>query len=270
MSKLSIYENRWINLVFEGKNHAYGAYQLRKESSKTTATAFFAGLLFITALACIPFLANLMNGKTASLLIPKITEPVIHLTLLNPLPPKLPKQVMPVVKTVVSDAKPKARLRNPQIVKPIEANPNLATNKENTNAPVTPTQGTGIVTGANPTSGEAGNLPVEIPKPNGLEIVTSAVVDVMPEFPGGVKKFLDYIGNNFEKPEIEMTVSIVMSFVIEKDGTMTDIKVLRNPGYGLDKEAIRVLKSLKTKWKPGIKNGQPIRVLYTLPIRVQP
>ena len=50
---------------------------------------------------------------------------------------------------------------------------------------------------------------------------------------------------------------------------MTDIKVLRNPGYGLDKEAVRVLKSLKTKWKPGIKDGQNVRTQYTLPIKIQ-
>ena len=61
----------------------------------------------------------------------------------------------------------------------------------------------------------------------------------------------------------------MVSFVIEKDGSMSDIKVLRNPGYGLDKEAVRVLKSLKTKWKPGVKDGQFVRTQYTLPIKIQ-
>ena len=64
-------------------------------------------------------------------------------------------------------------------------------------------------------------------------------------------------------------MSVSVSFVIEKDGSMTDIKVLRNPGYGLDKEAIRVLKALKTKWKPGVKNGKYVRTQYTLPIKIQ-
>ena len=50
---------------------------------------------------------------------------------------------------------------------------------------------------------------------------------------------------------------------------MTDIRVLRNPGYGLDKEAIRVLKSLKTKWEPGMMNGKAVRTAYNLPISVQ-
>jgi protein TonB len=63
--------------------------------------------------------------------------------------------------------------------------------------------------------------------------------------------------------------SVYVAFVIEKDGSMTDVKVLRNPGYGLGKEAIRVLKSLRTKWKPGIKDGQPVRTQFTLPIIVK-
>jgi protein TonB len=95
-------------------------------------------------------------------------------------------------------------------------------------------------------------------------------LDKLPEFPGGIQKFYNYVGNNFEKPQInEMKeVRVVVSFVIEKDGSMTDIKVIENPGSGLDREAIRVLKSLRTKWIPGIKDGQAVRTYYTLPIIV--
>jgi protein TonB len=57
--------------------------------------------------------------------------------------------------------------------------------------------------------------------------------------------------------------------VIEKDGSMTNIHVKRDPGYGLGKEAIRVLKSLRTKWTPGIINSKPVRTAYDLPITVQ-
>ena len=60
-----------------------------------------------------------------------------------------------------------------------------------------------------------------------------------------------------------------VSFVIEIDGTITDIQVKKNPGYGMDKEAIRVLKSLKTKWTPGMIDGKPVRTSYMLPIIVQ-
>ncbi|HTG67178.1 MAG TPA: energy transducer TonB, partial [Flavobacterium sp.] len=60
-----------------------------------------------------------------------------------------------------------------------------------------------------------------------------------------------------------------VSFVVEKDGSLTDIKVLRDIGYGTGKEAIRVLQK-SPKWNPGIQNGKPVRVQYSLPITIQP
>jgi len=107
---------------------------------------------------------------------------------------------------------------------------------------------------------------------NGNNVVNSAALDKLPEFPGGISKFYSYVGNNFEKPEIENTTNtmrIFVSFVIEKDGRMTDIQVLKDPGYGLGKEAVRVLKSLRTKWIPGMLAGKAVRTAYNLPILVQ-
>ena len=80
-----------------------------------------------------------------------------------------------------------------------------------------------------------------------------------------------FLNTNFDKPEIEdvESISVFVSFVIEKDGSMTDIKVLKDPGYGLGKEAIRVLKSIRTKWSPGILDGKPVRTAYNLPITIQ-
>jgi protein TonB len=65
-----------------------------------------------------------------------------------------------------------------------------------------------------------------------------------------------------------MTAKIYVSFVVEKDGSITAIKVVRDPGYGLGKEAERVLKSVKTKWSPGIQNGKPVRASFNLPITI--
>ena len=99
----------------------------------------------------------------------------------------------------------------------------------------------------------------------------SGTLDRLPEYPGGIKKFYEYVGNNFEKPDIEEHlngISVIMSFVIEKDGAMSSIKVLRSSDKNLEKEAIRVLRSLKVKWTPGYKDGEKIRTLYTLPIKV--
>ena len=65
------------------------------------------------------------------------------------------------------------------------------------------------------------------------------------------------------------TIRVYVSVVSERDGSMTDIQVKRDPGYGLGKEAIRVLKSLKTKWSPGMIGGKAVRTAYNLPITVQ-
>src|SRR5690606_7017182 len=114
------------------------------------------------------------------------------------------------------------------------------------------------------TSG-TGTIPAPDPGP-----LPPAILDRQPRYPGGIDFFYRYVGDNFKNPDLDdvKTVRVIVMFVIEKDGTMTDIKVARDPGYGLGKEAIRVLKSLKTKWEPGIKHGKPVRTAYTLPITV--
>lgn len=267
MSKLSIYETRWLNLVFEGKNKTYGAYQLRRESSRTTAVAFLFGLLFVGGISGGGLLLSSFGKAPVIETIPEETIVVVSTD-----PTVIPKPKLPETAAAAPITKVDKRedLVNPVITTPenaddVKRNDNPPTVTEPTPAGTettpTPDSGSGTPTGANT------GKPAVIPD-NGTTIATTVTVDVMPEFPGGIKKFLEYVGRNFEKPEIDETVTVLMSFVIEKDGSMTDIKVLRNPGYGLDKEAIRVLKSQKTKWKPGVKNGQPIRVLYTLPIKV--
>ncbi|MGK4566019.1 energy transducer TonB [Flavobacterium sp. 3HN19-14] len=73
---------------------------------------------------------------------------------------------------------------------------------------------------------------------------------------------------NFRTPDEEVKGKVIVQFVVEKDGSLTDIKVVRDLGYGTGAEAIRVLKSAP-KWKPGIQNGRAVRVLFSLPISIQ-
>jgi protein TonB len=96
----------------------------------------------------------------------------------------------------------------------------------------------------------------------------SASLNVVPEYPGGVKAFYSYLSNNFRMPEIDSTFTarILVSFVVEKDGTMSAIRVLRDPGFGLGAEALRVLQNVPEKWSPGEQNGRKIRASYNLPI----
>lgn len=271
MSKLSIYEDRWINMVFEGKNQEYGAYQLRQEGNRTTLTAFMVSLLFVACIVTIPVLFNHFALENSSgVIIPKSPDVVIQVSNYQHPPQKKPENLaVPVSKKKEKTDIKKEQLVNPEIVKPIDANAIIATNKENNNPNTdTPTENT-TSTG----TGTLSIVGIETPATTdtGTKINTTNVLDKLPEFPGGIKKFYTYVGNNFEKPEFDeiKTVRIYVAFVIEKDGSMTDIQVKRDPGYGLGQEAIRVLKSLKTKWTPGMVDGKPVRTAYNLPIVVE-
>jgi len=268
MSRLSIFETRWINLIFENRNQEYGAYQLRRESVKSSLTALFMGLLFVASIGGISTIAS--NFKTGT----EPETPTIH----EDSPPivvtqvELHKRVKPELPQIQAQASEatiiKKQLTNPVIVHPQDATPNIATNIENRNVSDVISDGTGPV-GLNPSnSGNGTGTDTDVDVDYGTKVVNTTLLDKMPEFPGGIEKFYKYVGNNFEKPEIDdlTTLRVYVSFVIEKDGSMTDIKVNRDPGYGLGREAIRVLKSLRTKWSPGMIGSKPVRTSYNLPI----
>ncbi|MES2748616.1 MAG: energy transducer TonB [Bacteroidota bacterium] len=268
MSNVSIFEKKWIDLVFEGKNKAYGAYQLRSESPRTTLTAFFVALLFIGSISGLGlFLSSFSTNPTPT--IPDVIDDGgIHVVdvILEPNNPTTKPNTIPYSEPIIIP-----RIFTPIVTTTAQADSNIPTTPTSTpNGTVGEGTGTGETTGETGTSGGGtGEGLTTIPVETGP--VLSPLLDEQPVYPGGIKKFYQYVGDNFERPVIDdvETISVNVSFVIEKDGSMTDIKVLRNPGYGLDKEAVRVLKSLKTKWKPGIKNGQYVRTQYTLPIKIQ-
>ncbi len=270
MSKVSIYETSWLNLVFDGRNKEYGAYQLRQENPKTTIFALFAGFMLLATVVSIPMAINYFSVNKVILEETPEIDRVVQVTDLLPQQPKLPeKQVLPVIKKTEPDApKPDVPLKNPVIVKPIDATDNVAKNKDAT--PATPTTNIGT-SGTTTTTVTGPSTPASTPVDYGNTIIPAAALDKLPEFPGGLTKFREFVGNNFEKPDTdeERTVTVNVYFVIEKDGSLTDIQVRKDPGYGLGKEAIRVLKSLKTKWKPGIIAGKPVRTAYNLPITVR-
>ncbi len=93
---------------------------------------------------------------------------------------------------------------------------------------------------------------------------------VKPEFPGGVNALYSIIAKNFRSPELDKdaTLKIFMSFVVEKDGSMSNIKIVKDPGHGMGAEAERVLKTVTDKWKPGMEKDKPVRVSYMLPISI--
>ena len=101
---------------------------------------------------------------------------------------------------------------------------------------------------------------------------TFIAVEQMPEFPGGQEGLVNYLVENLNYPEKakakKITGKVYVSFVVERDGSISNVKVLRDIGYGCGEEAVRVVKAMP-HWKPGMQRGKNVRVQYTLPLNFQ-
>lgn len=271
MSKINIYETSWLNMVFEGRNKAYGAYQLRAENPKTTLKAFFSAMALLGTVAAIPAALNyLKTDKTTTLVIPDTNEDEIILVDTEVFKKEEPKkeEVGSEISKPLTDEKVIKHI-NMVVAEKQKVTEEAATNSELEKAQI------GQVTNEGTTS--SNNALVTVPKTNetgtdGSTIVEMpASLEVQPQYPGGIAAFLKTVGKNFKTPEVDegvKTLQVMVYFVIEKDGSLSNIRVTRDPGYSLGKEASRVLNNMKTKWSPGFKNGQPVRTAYNLPITV--
>lgn len=93
-----------------------------------------------------------------------------------------------------------------------------------------------------------------------------SMVDVKPEFPGGMDAFYQFIAKNYRMPDVKgLSGKVITTFVIEKDGSIEEVKIIRDLGYGTGNEAIRTLKN-SPKWIPAEQNGQKVRCFFALPI----
>ncbi len=106
---------------------------------------------------------------------------------------------------------------------------------------------------------------------NDTLVYNNSGLDKEPVYPNGIKAFYQYISDNFNLPAAKEFTGgkVFTSFVIEKDGTITDVKALRDVGFGTGAEAVRVLKASPV-WIPGEVNGAKVRVRYNLPLTLQP
>ncbi|MCL9806697.1 energy transducer TonB [Flavobacterium amniphilum] len=94
-------------------------------------------------------------------------------------------------------------------------------------------------------------------------------VENRPMYPGGINEFIKFVGKNFQMPDVEGVSGVIkVSFVIETNGVVTDVKVLNDLGHGTGAEAKRVV-LLSPKWTPGDQDGKAVRVTYTLPITIR-
>ena len=261
--KIDLFENKWLDIVFEGRNKSYGAYDLRKKNTSTNIRAFIIGAVIFAFAVATPMLMELipdsseedttLNEKIVTVkLPPKEDKPKENIPPPPPPPPKV--DVQKFVKPVV--AKTNEVTEEPPKVEEIkDKNLGKETIKGDPNADLVLTP--------------PGDGPKQAEVTEDNTIYNSAGIEVKPEFPGGIQKWYSFLKNNFQAPdEPGLKGKVIVSFVVEKDGSLTDIKVLRDIGFGTGKEAERVLKK-GPRWTPAEQNGKKVRCSYTLPITLQ-
>lgn len=269
MNNLSIFDKKWIDVVFDGKNKEYGAYKLRQESPKTALRAFTFGSLLIVSILGIVTLSSFHSTEMITEKPESKTRVTVCYLPIIPIKPIVEVEKTATKKEFTEDKK----ITNNVTITENNVADNIVKNDENNKVANNPNDvnATGkLPDTSNPSTIIGGN--VTAPKAIDNTPKSMKQLDVAPSFPNGMDKFYGYIAKNFDKSDLEEdtgTITVKVSFIVEKDGSISTIKVLEDPGFGMGDEAIRVLKSLKTKWNPGILDGEPMRTLYTLPISLK-
>lgn len=277
MAQIDLTRNSWCDLIFEGRNKSYGAYKLRTETGERNVKA----IIFIAVLALILIVGFWAKTRYDEYqLAHQKNESVTELSALNQ--PKKEKKAevkrkveVEQQKEVVKEVKSSIKFTAPVIKKDDEVKPEdeMKTQDE--------LMQTNTAIGALDVKGNSENgqilqvtqrvadEPVKAePKPE-VENKVFDVVEQMPSFPGGPSALMKYLADNIKYPVVAQENGVqgrvVVSFVVEKDGSITDVKVVRSVDPSLDREATRVVKSMP-KWIPGKQNGSAVRVKYNVPV----
>ncbi|MBS5613552.1 MAG: energy transducer TonB [Prevotella buccalis] len=273
MSKIDLISGEWTDLVFAGRNQAYGAYQLRKGTGKRNVISIIAVVALV--LLCQIGLSLKKAADAEARKRAAMTE-VVELSKLEQPKKKAEvkqqKKIQVEPEKVVERVKSSIKFTAPVIKKDNEVKPEeeLKTQDElmNTKTAI----GAIDVKGNDDKGGEVLKLKEAVAQPEPKPEVENKVFDVveqMPSFPGGPSALMKYLSENVKYPVVAQENGVqgrvVVSFVVEKDGHITDVKVVRSVDPSLDKEAARVVRSMPS-WIPGKQNGSAVRVKYNVPV----
>ncbi len=272
MAKIDLIDNGWVDLVFEGKNQAYGAYQLRKNTGVRNLKALitmFVGFAIIAAIviAKVSF-DNYMASRNAA-----IETDVELQSLAEKKEIKQEKKDDPddPGKIEVERVKSSVAFTVPEIKKDNEVKEDQEMKSQDDLAESNTAIGAFTVEGNDETA-EVKHVEEKIAEPEPPKVEETKVFDVveqMPSFPGGPSALMQYLSSNIKYPVVAeengVQGRVVCTFVVERDGSITDVRVVKSVDPSLDKEAMRVVKSMP-KWIPGKQNGSAVRVKYTVPV----
>jgi protein TonB len=257
-----IFGSGWTGIVFSGRNQAYGAFQLRQSQEKTLLIAFLFTIMLFSSLSGYA-LYRVSSAEMAEVEIPEVGG-------INIFPPPIKDEV--IIPKIEKPAQTKQEVLTKTIAHvPVIVKDDLVDDTK------TQDELKGLNTGSVNIEGPEGPPAIDKPVFDGSDVLGTDVVDKpfitveqMPKFRGGDADLLYYLGSETRYPEIareyDLEGVVYVSFVIDKTGKIKDVKIARSVDYHLDKEALRVIKSMPD-WKPGKQNGQPVSVQFTVPIK---
>lgn len=250
----------YLDIVFDERNKSYGGYELRKNYNSRLGRGTAVLLFCIVALSSF----TLVKKKEPEMAMSNITP--IQTTIIDITPPKPELKVLPPEKVELPKPAATQRFTVPMITdEPIKPDEHMAENKSITfNPGTTNTAGDSMDIGPG-TTGKTGTG-LEL-KPVVKENPIPTWIDQMPQFAGDMEA---YMGKHLDYPEVARNNNIegkvVVSFVIDEEGAVSSVAVVRGIGGGCDEAAMRMISGMP-KWKPGKMNGKPARVLFRLPIK---
>lgn len=272
MSKIDLISSDWVDLVFEGRNKAYGAYRLRKSTTKRNILAMVAVVILLIVAFIILTVKNFVDEQRAKVAMTQVTE------LTNYDQPKKKaevkqKKVEVEPERVVERVKSSIKFTAPVIKKDEEVKPDEELKTQDELMSTKTAIGTFDVKGNDDANGEILKAKDVIAEPeppkHEEENKVFDIVEQQPLFPGGPTALMKYLSENTKYPVVAQENGVqgrvTVQFVVEKDGSISDVHVLRGVDPSLDKEAVRVVKSMP-RWTPGKQNGITVRVNYRVPV----
>lgn len=272
MSKIDLISSDWVDLVFEGRNKAYGAYRLRKSTTKRNILAMVAVVLLLIVAFIILTVKNFVDEQRAKVAMTQVAE------LTNYDQPKKKaevkqKKVEVEPERVVERVKSSIKFTAPVIKKDEEVKPDEELKTQDELMSTKTAIGTFDVKGNDDANGEILKAKEVIAEPeppkHEEENKVFDIVEQQPMFPGGPAALMKYLSEHTKYPVVAQENGVqgrvTVQFVVEKDGSISDVHVLKGVDPSLDKEAVRVVKSLP-RWTPGKQNGITVRVNYRVPV----
>ncbi|WP_353133296.1 TonB family protein [Pseudopedobacter sp.] len=282
-SKLNLNKGEWLDLVFHNRNKNYGAYEIRRDADSYLLKALLISFgVFAMFIGSTVYYLNKENNSVAnsySSFDEKDSwndERIVKLEdFKQEIPPAEVKQpvqdkLVPAVPQVNVEQIKYTSMRPVEDSKGVDA-PTIADLKDkiigNTDIAGTKSESDNLTVGVvNGNEELAGGGTVD------NNTYNTATVERMPTFPGGLEAWAKFLRKNLNYPPLAKDNNIqgrvTVSFVVEKDGSVTDVKVLKGIGGGCDEEAVRVIKK-SPLWQPGEMNGRKVRVSYVIPVMFQ-